>query len=518
MEALSPMSAAANIVTPRTMSPSQVGRTVPSAPPENRVGSKKSPGAQGTARPASRANPVAGFSPHAPSVTLPLRFMIAGILALLTGVALLLVRPEMLATYHYNQYVIATTHLFVLGWICTIVMGAMYQLVPVALETRLYSEKLAAVQFVFHLLGFTGMVWMFWTWNMKQVGHFGFVLSVGVGLFVYNITRTLVRVPRWNVIATAVACALGWLSLAVGAGLTIAVGKCTYDTASALAPGNPFGVLLHGLKSVATFAARFDQIGAMHAHAHLGALGMFIMLIIGISYKLVPMFTLSDIQSRRRAGASVALLNAGLLGSFVTILLRHPLKFAFALVVVAGLACYGLEMVAILRARKRRTLDWGLKYFLTAIGLLVPLSVLALVLSWPGLPLTPLIGQLENVYGFAALLGVVSFAIIGMFYKIIPFLVWYGSYSRQIGLSKVPSLADLYSPALQAVGYWTSLAGLLATSIATLLANAVAVRCGCALLALSLGTLALNVLKILSHLTHPRIEPLNLRPAMGITL
>ena len=193
----------------------------------------------------------------------------------------------------------------------------------------------------------------------------------------------------------------------------------------------------------------------MHAHAHLGAVGVFIMLIVGISYKLVPMFTLSDIQSRGRAAASVALLNAGLLGSFVTILLRHPLKFAFALVIVAGLACYGIEMAAILRARKRRTLDWGLKYFLTAISLLAPLSVLALVLSWPGLPLTPLTGQLENVYGFLALLGVVSFAIIGMFYKIIPFLVWYGSYSRQIGLSKVPSLADLYSPRLQAVGYWT---------------------------------------------------------------
>ena len=137
---------------------------------------------------------------------------------------------------------------------------------------------------------------------------------MGVGLFVYNIARTLLRVPRWNVIATAVASALGWLSLAVCAGLTIAVGKCSYESASALAPGNPFGALLHGLKSVAAFTARFDQISAMHAHAHLGALGVFVMLIVGISYKLVPMFTLSDIQSRRRALASVALLNAGLLG------------------------------------------------------------------------------------------------------------------------------------------------------------------------------------------------------------
>jgi hypothetical protein len=471
-----------------------------------------------SATPRPMAQGQAAFSPHAPSVTLPLRFMVTGLLALCTGVALLVLRPEMLATYHYNQYVIATTHLFVLGWICTIVMGAMYQLVPVALETRLYSEKLAAWQFGLHVVGFTGMVWMFWTWNMKQVGHFGSVLTVGVGLFVYNIARTLLRVPRWNVIATSVASALGWLSLAVCAGLTIAVGKCTYEATSALAPGNPFGALLHGLKSLAAFAGRFDQIGAMHAHAHLGALGVFIMLIVGISYKLVPMFTLSDIQSRGRAAASVALLNAGLLGSFVTILLRHRLKFAFALVVVAGLACYGIEMVAILRARKRRTLDWGLRYFLTAIGLLVPLSVLGLVLSWPGLPLTALTGQLENVYGFMAFLGVISFAIIGMFYKIIPFLVWYGSYSRQIGLSKIPSLADLYSPGLQAVGYWAYLAGLAVTAIAIVLANAFAVRCGCALLALSLGTLAVNVLKMLGHLIRPRIEPLTLRPAMATAL
>jgi len=480
MAASSPMSAAAKNDVPRTMTPTR-----------------------------------AGFSPHAPSVTLPLRFMVTGMLALFTGVALLVLRPDTLATYHYNQYVIAATHLFVLGWICTIVMGAMYQLVPVALETRLYSERLAAWQFAFHLVGFAGMVWMFWTWNLKQVGHFGAVLTVGVGLFVYNIVRTLLRVPRWNVITVAVASALVWLSPAVCAGLTIAVGKCSYESAAAAAPGNPLGELLHGLKSVATFTARFDQISAMHAHAHLGVLGVFVMLIVGISYKLVPMFTLSDIQSRRRALASVALLNAGLLGSFVTILLRHPLKFAFALLAVAGLACYGLEMIAILRARKRRPLDWGLKSFLTAISLLAPLSLLALILSWPGLPLTTLTGRLENAYGFLALAGVVSFAIIGMFYKIIPFLVWYGSYSTQIGLRKVPSLADLYSPGLQAAGYWTYMAGLGATTTAILLGNAVAVTYACALLALSLATLALNVAKILSHLVRPRIEPLNLRPALG---
>ncbi len=74
-------------------------------------------------------------------------------------------------------------------------------------------------------------------------------------------------------------------------------------------------------------------------------------------------------QSWRRAVCSIALLNVGLAGSFVTILLRSPLKLAFALVVVASLAIYGREITAILRARKRRALDCGIKYFLTAIAL-----------------------------------------------------------------------------------------------------------------------------------------------------
>ena len=149
---------------------------------------------------------------NAPSIALPLTFTMTGLLALCTGVVWLVLQPDILATYHYNQYVIAATHLFVLGWICSVVMGAMYQLVPVALETKLYSEKLARWQFAFHAVGFIGMVWMFRVWNMKQVGHFGCVLAVGVGLFVYNMARTLWRVPKWNVTATAVSAALAWIS------------------------------------------------------------------------------------------------------------------------------------------------------------------------------------------------------------------------------------------------------------------------------------------------------------------
>jgi hypothetical protein len=451
------------------------------------------------------------FSPNAPSVLLPLRFMVAGLVALVAGVLALVLRPDALATYHYNQYVVAITHLFVLGWISTIVMGAMYQLVPVALETKLYSEALARWQFVFQVTGACGMVWMFWTWNMKQVGHFGTILVIGVVMFVYNIFRTLLRVPRWNVVAIGVGSALVWLTAGVLAGLTITAGKSSYEVAGGASAGL-LAPLIAGLKSIAVFMARFDPISAMHAHAHLGALGVFIVLIVGISFKLIPMFTLSEIQSRRRAGAAIVLLNAGLLGSFFAVLLRSRLKIAFALVVVLGLAFYGLELAAILRARKRRPLDWGIRYFLTAVGLLAPVSVLGLVLAWPGLPLTAFTGQLENMYGFLGLVGVVSLAIIGMLYKVFPFLVWYASYSRLIGASKVPALSELYSSRVQLLGYWTFMAGLATTGVGAGVGSSPVVRIGCTLLAASIGCLIVNVVKILDHLFRPRFEPLHIKP------
>jgi hypothetical protein len=221
----------------------------------------------------------------------------------------------------------------------------------------------------------------------------------------------------------------------------------------------------------------------------------------------VPMFTLSELQSQRRAWWSVALLNLGLLGAFVTVLLQSPLKPASALVAVVGLALYGWEISAILRARRRRPLDWGMKYFLTAIALLVPLSILALALSWPQLPPTQFTMQLENVYGLLALAGFVGLAILGMLYKIVPFLVWFHSYSRHIGRAKVPALAEMYSVPLQIAGYWSFLAGLVVLCVATAMSQEAGIRWGCGLLALSLAIFAVNLGKILSHFVRPKVEP-----------
>jgi hypothetical protein len=420
---------------------------------------------------------------RAPSVMLPLRFVFMGIGSLVVAVALLVMRPELLATYHYNQWIIAVTHLVTLGWLMSIVMGAMYQLVPVALETSLFSERLARWQFLFHAIGVVGLVTMFWRWDIEQVEYFGSVFGLGVLLFVYNMGRTLVRVPRWNVVAAAVGSALFWLVVTMLFGLFVATSKS------------------RGLNW-------FAPLAQMHAHAHAGVAGFFLMMTVGVSYKLAPMFLLSEMQSHRRAAASVALLNLGLAGTVPSILMQSSLKFVFGSVICCGLVVYGIELTAIVRARKRRAMDWAMTYFLSAVTLLVPVSVLGLGLGWPRLALTELTGQLENVYGFLSLLGIVSFAIIGMLYKILPFLAWYASYSKEIGRCKVPSLADLYSVRLQGWGYASFLSGVIVTAVGAAYAQAWAVRCGCALLAGSLSLFLINVGMILSHLMKPRLQPL----------
>ena len=432
-----------------------------------------------TVRPAAMPS-LAGF--QASSVRLPLCFVLVGVLSLLAGGGFLLAQPDLLATYHYTPHLIAVTHLFVLGFISSVVMGAMYQLVPVTLEVQLHSERLVKFQFAAHTLGFVGMVWAFWNFDMVRVGWFGLLLTLGVGLFVYNLSRTLATVKGWKAIKFGIASALFWLSTTVVAGLFLTATKFW------------------------SFSS-FLPLAAMHAHAHLGVVGVFVLMIVTVSYKLVPMFTLGELQSERRVWWSVALLNLGLFGVFAAILWQSQLKFIFASVIVAGLAIYGIEILAILRARNRRTLDWGMKYFLTAIALLIPLSAVALALAWSRLPVTAFTMQLENVYGLLALLGLVGLAILGMLYKIVPFLVWFHSYSRQIGRAKVPALADMYSVPLQIAGYWTYLAGLLVASVATAWSHELGIRWGCGFLALSLAIFAVNMAKILSHFVRPKIEP-----------
>ena len=421
-------------------------------------------------------------SAHAPNIAIPLRFIVTALLAIAVGFLILTLNPHLLSTYHYGPQIIAVTHLFVLGWLCSLIMGAMYQLVPVALETKLYSERFARWHYLLHVIGFIGMVWQFWDWNLKQVGHYGSALAIGAFIFIYNLARTIARVPKWNVVAFGIASALFWLFMVMIAGLFVVSAKCWPQ----ISP--------------------FVPLAQMHAHGHLGVLGFFLMMLVAVSYKLLPMFGLSEIQNQRRAWASIILLNVALAGLFPAILLGSRWKFEFGHLVAVALVLYGFEINAILKARKRRVLDWGLKTFLAGVWTLIPLTATGLILTWPGLPFNERTGQLENVYGELAILGVLTLAILGMLYKIIPFLVWYAAYSEWVGRCAVPSLSDLYQQRWQIAGFWTFIPGIFSLCVSTLLGYEKGVFLSWLLLDASLLCFFINAAIMFSHLLWPKIK------------
>jgi hypothetical protein len=223
------------------------------------------------------------------------------------------------------------------------------------------------------------------------------------------------------------------------------------------------------------------------------------------------------LQSPRRAAYALGLLNAGLVVAAWGILRQNNCRIAGGMLISAGLVTYAVEMRAILRRRKRKQLDWGLRCFLTAQWLLAPVSAMGLVLAWPGLPATLFTTQLESAYGYLALMGVLTLAILGMSYKILPFLVWYHSYAPLVGRNRVPALGDMYSTRLQAFGFFSYLLGLGSVCIATALGSERWVGAGGVLVVMSLVVYGTNVGLILRHFWKPQVQPLAVQqtPKMG---
>lgn len=430
-------------------------------------------------------------SANAPSASLPLRFIAAGLVALALAGAWLLAAPGLLTQYHYGPDAVAFAHLTLLGFAASIVMGVLYQFTPVALDARLHSERLARWHWWWHVVGVAGMVWMFRRWDLKQVGHFGSVFGFGVLFFVWNMARTLARVPRWTPVAFGVASAVGWLLLTMLAGIFAACTKFW------------------------PWISPFAPLAQMHAHAHLGVLGFFILLTVAVSYRLVPMFLISAVQSERRAWGSLVLLNVGTGAIALTIALQSAWKLAAALIFIAGLVLYGFELRAILRARLRAALDFGMRSFLTGIALLAVASVVALVLCWPGLLPAPAAVRGENVYAVVGILGVLWFVLIGMLGKILPFFVWFHRYSGDIGRAKVPQLVEMYSERLQAIGYWCHLTGLTCCAIAAGANSRMLATGGCALLAGAVLVFSINAARIFCHMRRPKTPACEL-PLEGV--
>jgi len=411
--------------------------------------------------------------PAPPPATLALAYLTVSATAFVLAALALPTLSAELTGHYYHTRLLALTHVVALGWITLAIMGASYQMIPVAIERPLWSVRLAQGQLLALTAGIAGMVGHFWTGRWAGLPWAAGLVGLGALSHVVNVALTLRGLPRWSFTARGVALGLAGLTLTVGFGMTLAAthGRDVF----------PGGIL-----------------SAVPAHFHLALLGWITPVILGVAARVYPMFLLAPEPGGLGGRVQLWGLGLGVPAVVAGLLLgQAALLIAGATVVAASLAVHAAWVVNFARHRKRPALDWGLRFVLTGTACLALAAGLGLVIllrpgGAPGLVIP---------YAVVALGGWVSLTIVGMMLKIVPFLVWYRVYAPRAGREPVPVVAQLTWPAVERLAYVLLAGGTLALALAissgsrpAVAAASVAVASGSVVFAVALGRTLLHVL------------------------
>jgi hypothetical protein len=428
-----------------------------------------------------RSTPAPGV-PLVGGARLPLAFIALGLTLLAAAAAVIVFAPGLWLLPPTHPHVVGLVHLWLPGFLLSVCLGAVYQLMPVILGVPLRLGLPAAwTHFALHGLGVSWLVAGFMTGQFTAVAAGGALMMAGLGILSYATFRTFAASSRRDAAAWCFPLAAGWLALTVVLGVVMAWNRHQ--------PFLPLSIL-----------------DLLRTHAHLGLVGFFVSLLQGVAFQLVPMFTMGTL---RRPG----LIRHGLVGTQLGLLLlapglawhQPPLMLAGAVFLVGALVCSGIALRATLQTRRRRKLETGLQAFVAGAGCLgfaAALGVAMLLLPDRWVHEFPSVA----LYGLFVVAGALSLTVLGMLCKIIPFLVWMRAYGPWVGKRPVPVATSLASPLLER--WWLRLyllalfvigAGIAASSVG-------ATAAGGALLALAVALLLGSFLRVARHL-YARAHP-----------
>lgn len=356
------------------------------------------------------------------NIKLPLSFILYALLAFVTAQVILFINTDYLSASTFRiPDIWMGAHFLLLGFALMIVMGAMYQLVPVAFLTPIWNERFGFVQFTVTASGITAFSILLGV-NPDKAIYGGIPTVIGVMMFIIQMINTIFKQEQKNPNANFVLGALASLTLTITAGFLLALNL-------------GFGGIL-----------RHQSI--FYSHITFGVAGWFTLLIIGFSYKLVPMFSLSHGFSMKWAKPAFFTYISGLTVLIISfwIELSH-LNFLGWLLLFVGFLFFGLDMKEILDKRMKKRLDKPFFFSLCAMinGLII--HFYAFLFSLLGISNRHVWSWLIFLY----IVGWIMFSIFGYLYKIVPFLWWTHKYSERIGKEKVPNLKDMIDEKLSVV-------------------------------------------------------------------
>ena len=419
---------------------------------------------------------------------LPLAFIGLGLVALGLSVALMCSQPDLVFQPFLHPRVVALVHAFLPGFLLSICMGALYQLGPVVLNTPLQLRLGAAWWHLWlHGLGTAALVAGLHAGRHGWAAAGGTALSLGVLILVVGILRTFRRSTRRDTPAWSLVLAVGWLLVTVSVGILLALNR-----RSGFIP--------------------LSVVDLLKGHAHLGLAGFFLTLLQGVTFQLIPMFTMGTFCRPRYAAA-------GLIGTqFALLLLAPSLAFAWRPGVLMGatllgvaIGCSGIAFVATFRSRRRRKLEPGILGFATGAGFLAAAAVLGIAIAfWTGGGAQIL--RAISAYGTLAIAGALSLTILGMLCKIVPFLVWMRVYGSLVGKRTVPPAPTLGSRQMETAWLVMHVSGIGLLLLAVASGSSIAASAGTGFLAAGVLCFLGSMARVARHLWQP------VPPAAGVAL
>jgi len=210
-----------------------------------------------------------------PSVVLP-HYAIGVIFFIIASIMMFFAAGDM-ANSFIGPKVLSMAHIVILGWITIIIFGALYQLIPVVMEVKLYSELLAHISLYTIVVGTALLAYSFWNSYIgatmyMQIG--GTLIFISIILFLINAFMSALKTEQKTIENTFIVTSAVWLTLTVALGITI-----TMNAALNFIPKS--------------------NLELLRIHVQIGIIGWFMMLVIGVASTLLPMFFIAHKLNRK---------------------------------------------------------------------------------------------------------------------------------------------------------------------------------------------------------------------------
>lgn len=403
-------------------------------------------------------------------VVLP--FYLYAALGFLGGTLLLVFHTDIVGMHHFNPQTLAITHTMALAWGTMIIFGASHQLLPVLIEGRLASDALAYLTFGFAAVGVPVLILGFYVFDVGLPMQLGAILiNIGVVCYVINVFLSAFKSDNRNVHAWYVITAALWL----------------------------FTTTFFGLLLVFNFSFRIfpeNSVDYLSVHAHLGIVGWFVLMVVGVGSRLIPMFLISKYTNNKTLWAIFAMLNMALI-TFSYLHLQDFSSASFYVPIVIGLsamALFGRHCHQAYKKRIRRSVDRQVQTSLVAVVQLLVFLIVAFGLLPDDMP-----GGIALIYGFCIFFGWLTAIIMGMTFKTMPFIIWNKVYHNRAHQGKTPAPKELFNDGVYRIMLYSYLAGFIVFIVGMIVLNQLVLKAAASALVLAAILYVYNVVVTTTH-------------------